>query len=258
MPADVKPFDATLFFIEKTAVTGTSFLNYIINQQKTNLKTKPISKLAEVLYNKFVDDKLTTYYNENLEKEFPEFSSIIDEYRDGLLLFDLMEKEIWQRSKTDTIGLKKFYETKKENYLWKTRAKTVVLSSTKLEITQQALELLKQNMPTTTIKEKLNTKQMVNIMAVEGTFEEGANSLPKTTKFEVGLSPVFKEGDYYYVTKVESIVAAGSKTFDECKGKVINDYQQYLEQNWVADLKKEFVIKVDTANFETVKKQLKK
>ena len=258
MPADVKPFDATLFTIEKTAVTGTSFLNFIINQQKANIKTKPISKLAEVLYNKFVDDKLTTYYNENLEKEFPEFSSVIDEYRDGLLLFDLMEKEIWQRSKTDTVGLKKFYDTKKENYLWKTRAKIIILSSTKAEIVQQALELLKQNQPVTSIKEKLNTAQTVNLMAVEGTFEEGANSIPKSTKFEAGLSAVFKEGDYFYVTKIESVIAAGSKTFDECKGKVINDYQQYLEQNWVADLKKEFVIKVETANFEAVKKQLKK
>ena len=258
MPADVKPFDGTLFNIEKSAVNGTSFLNYIINQQKTNIKTKPIATLATVLYEKFVDEKLTTYYNDNLEKEFPEFSGIIDEYRDGLLLFDLMEKEIWQRSKTDTVGLKKFYETKKDNYLWKTRAKITVFSSTKEQVVSQALELVKQNLTSAAIKEKLNTKETVNIMVVDGLFEQGANAIPKGTNFEAGTSAVFKEGAYYYVTKIEKIVAATTKTFDECKGKVINDYQQYLEQNWVADLKKEFVIEIEKANFETVKKQLKK
>ena len=258
LPKDTKPFDGALFTIEKTPVTGTSFLKFIIDQQKSNNKTKPVSKLADVLYTKFVDEKLTTYYNDNLEKEFPEFASVIDEYRDGLLLFDLMEKEIWQRSKTDTVGLKTFYDTQKEKHIWKTRAKIAVLSSTKMEVIKQALELLNQNVTPTAIKEKLNTKELVNIMAVEGTFEEGANSIPKSTKLAVGTSAIFKEGDYYYVTKIESIIPTGIKTLDECKGKVINDYQQFLEQNWVSDLRKEFVVKLIQPNFEKVKKQLKK
>ena len=71
-------------------------------------------------------------------------------------------------------------------------------------------------------------------------------------------SEFFKEGDYYYISKTESLLPAGTKTLDECKGKLINDYQQFLEQNWVADLKKEFVVTISKANFEKVKKQLKK
>ena len=258
MPANTTSFDGTLFTIEKLPVTGTSFLKFCINEQKTNLKTKPLAKLKEVLYNKFVDEKLVAYNNENLENEFPEFSSILDEYRDGLLLFDLMEKEIWQRSKTDTIGLKKFYESQKEKYLWKPRAQITLLSSTKIEIAKQALELLKQGTSTTIIKERLNNKESVNIMLVEGAFEEGATSLPKSTQFEIGTSPIFKEGDYYYISKIDSILPISSKTLVECKGKVINDYQQFLEQNWVADLKKEFVVTISASNFEQVKKQLKK
>ena len=258
MPTDTKPFDGALFTIEKTPITGTSFLNFVIGQQKTNNKTTPLTKLTETLYNSFVDEKLTTYYNDNLEKEFPEFSGVMDEYRDGLLLFDLMEKEIWQRSKTDTLGLNKFYETQKDKHLWKKRAKTTILSSTKTEVIKQALELIKQNKTATAIKEKLNTKETVNIMAVEGVFEEGANALPKGTKFEAGTSAIFKEGDYYYITKIDEIIPDGIKTLEECKGKVINDYQQFLEQNWVDDLKKEFIVKIVTSSFDKVKKQLKK
>lgn len=106
------------------------------------------------------------------------------------------------------------------------------------------------------IKTKLNVDKVVNIMTNSGTFEEGNDALPKGIKYEVGLSEVFKEGDYYFVTKVEKVLPEGVKTFEECKGKIVNDYQQYLEQRWVDDLKKEFTVNVDNTAFEHVKKQL--
>ena len=73
-----------------------------------------------------------------------------------------------------------------------------------------------------------------------------------------GLSEIMKDGDYYFVTMVNKVILAGAKTLEECKGKAINDYQQYLEQNWVAELKKEFTIKTFPEVFEKVKMELKK
>jgi peptidyl-prolyl cis-trans isomerase SurA len=57
---------------------------------------------------------------------------------------------------------------------------------------------------------------------------------------------------------VNKFIPGGPKTLEECKGKVINDYQQHLEQNWVAELKKEFSIKTFPEVFESVKQGLKK
>ena len=88
--------------------------------------------------------------------------------------------------------------------------------------------------------------------------EEGNDALPKNLKQEVGVSEILKDGDYYFVTMVNKILPAGPKSLDECKGKVINDYQQYLEQNWVNELKKEFTIKTYPEVFEKVKTELKK
>jgi peptidyl-prolyl cis-trans isomerase SurA len=82
--------------------------------------------------------------------------------------------------------------------------------------------------------------------------------LPKTLKLQTGVSDIVKEGEYYFVTKVNKIMPAGPKTLEECKGKAINDYQQYLEQNWVDSLKKEFTVKINQDIFEAVKKQIKK
>jgi peptidyl-prolyl cis-trans isomerase SurA len=258
VPADTKAFDKKLFAVNEKNITGTSFLIYLKTQQKAGLTLKPIGKLADSFYQKYVDEQLTSYYTDNLEKEFPDFSNVMDEYRDGLLLFDLMEKEIWDRSKTDTLGLKNFYESQKNLYQWKTRLDVVIASSTDQDIIKKAQKLLKQKVAPEKIKEQLNTKDKVTVMTNVGVFEEGNDALPKNLKQVEGLSEIMKDGDYYFVVMVNKILPAGAKTLEECKGKVINDYQQYLEQNWVAELKKEFTIKTFPEVFERVKKELKK
>jgi peptidyl-prolyl cis-trans isomerase SurA len=256
LPSNIDDYKKPFLTINSKKIEGKTFLEYIDKQQKSGLKTKPISKLVDQLYEKFLDEQLTAYYDDNLESEFSEFANVMEEYRDGLLLFDLMEKEIWERSKTDTIGLKKFYDDHKMEHMWKRRVDATIISSTKMEEIKKALSLLKKKTDPLDIKAKLNVNNVVNIMTNSGTFEEGNDALPKGLKYEVGISDIFKEGEYYFVTKVDKLLPAGVKTFDECKGKVVNDYQQYLEQNWVNDLKQEFTVKINSDVFEHVKKQL--
>ena len=258
VPADNKKYSETLFSVGTKKITGNDFLNYIFSQQKSGIATKPIDKLVDKLYDNYTDDQRNQYNNDNLENEFPEFSAVMDEYRDGLLLFDLMDKEIWQRSKTDTLGLKAFYETQKDKHVWKTRVNAEIYSSTKLDIMKKVLAMIKNKTAPKDIKEKFNTKDILNVMFYEGFYEEGAESLPKETKMEVGISEITNKGEYYFITKVNKVLPPGFKTLEECKGKLVNDYQQYLEQNWVDELKKEFTIKINEDVFEKVKKQLKK
>jgi peptidyl-prolyl cis-trans isomerase SurA len=257
VPANAKDYNATLLTINDKKIDDKSFLDFIDKQQKSGLKTKPVTKLTDELYNKFLDEQLTTYYDENLEKDFPDFANVMEEYRDGLLLFDLMEKEIWDRAKTDTIGLKKFYDAHKMEHMWKKRVDVTILSSTKMDMVKKALDMLKKGAQPQAIKDKLNVNNVINIMSNSGVFEEGSDALPKTMKYDTGVSDIFKEGEYYFVTDVKKVLPEGVKTLDECKGKIVNDYQQYLEQGWVDDLKKEFTVKVNSDAFDHVKKQLK-
>ena len=257
-PTDTKPYEGTLFSIEEKNISGVEYLNFVKTQQKANAQTKPLSKLVDVLYTKMVDEQLNKYYDEHLETEFPEFGAIVEEYRDGLLLFDLMEKEIWERSKTDTLGLQSFYESQKDKHRWKTRLDIIVTSSTQKEMVKKAKAMLEKGMSPDAVKEKLNTKEVVNIMINQNILEEGNEGIPQGTKPVVGVSDIVQKGDYYYVSKVVKVLPEGFKTFEECKGKVINDYQQYLEQNWVNELKKEFTVKINQGVFEKVKSQIKK
>ncbi len=258
LPADTKPFEGELIAFGKTKVTGTMFMNYLLSQQKNPNQPKPIGKLVDFHYSAFVDAQLNQYYNDNLENEFPEFAAVMEEYRDGLLLFDLMEKEIWEKSKTDTLGLEAFHQANAAKYQWKKRYDVLIISSTKEDIAKKAHKLVRQKKNVDEIKTALNTKGVVNVMATTGVFEEGSEALPKTVPFNKGLSEVVKEGNYYYVVQVNDVKEAGPKTLDECKGRVINDYQQYLEENWVANLKQEFKVSINKAVFDDVKNQIKK
>lgn len=258
LPTDTKKYAATLFNVGTRNLTGTTFLDYIYSQQKSGLAIKPIEKLVEKLFENFADEQRNQYNNDNLENEFPEFASVMEEYRDGLLLFDLMDKEIWQRSKTDSVGLSAFYDTQKNKYLWKTRVTSEIYSSRDKETMKKVLDMLKKGKTPKDVKDKFNTEQVLNVMLYEGTYEEGDSALPQGTKMELGLSEITNKGEYYFITKINKVLPAGPKSLEECKGKLVNDYQQYLEQNWVDELKKEFTVKVNQDVFEIVKKQIKK
>ncbi len=256
LPTDLKPFAGNLVSIQDSNNSQESFLNYVKDQQKSGIKLKPVAKLVDKLYKTFEDEKVNNYYNDNLEKEFPEFANVMDEYRDGLLLFDLMEKEIWEKSKTDTIGLKKFYDLNKDKYTWKTRLDMTVASSTKELVVKEAMKMLKANATADEIKAKLNTKDKIDVMSSKGVYEEGNDAIPKGTKMQTGVSDISKQGEYYFVSLVNKVVPAGNKTLEECKGKAINDYQQDLESNWVSNLKKDYSVKVNQDVFEKIKKEI--
>ncbi|HWR94349.1 MAG TPA: peptidylprolyl isomerase [Flavobacterium sp.] len=258
LPVNLKLYEGTLFSIEKKNILGTQFLDYIYSHQKEENKLKPLNAYVNKLYETFLDEQLNSYYKDNLESEFPEFAAVVDEYRDGLLLFDLMEKEIWEKSKTDTIGLNSFYDLRKENYRWKERLDIVILSSTSSDAIKKAQKMLKKKNTSEEIKEKLNTKDNVLVMSNTGVFEIDNDALPKGLKPVEGISEIIKDGEYYFVCKINKVLQAQTKTLEECKGKVINDYQQYLEDNWVGNLKKEYTVKVYQDAFERVKIELKK
>ena len=246
-----------LFAVNDHNVNAGDFMKYIENKQKSGLTIKPVNKQVDALYQSFVEEQLNQYYDANLEKEFPEFAAVMDEYRDGLLLFNLMEKEIWEKAKTDSIGLQKFYKENATKYQWTDRVDAIILSSTNQDIINKANKLLKKNKSADEIRAALNTADVVNVMAKSGVYEHDSDVLPKGLKFKKGISKVIKEGDYYFIAKVNKLLPARAKTLDEAKGRVINDYQQYLEEHWVKSLKSEFDINVNKEVFAEVKRMMK-
>lgn len=257
VPSANKEFQNAILVINKTKrITALQFLNFVDNQQKSKIKTKPVAKLVDDLFEKFIDEQLTTYYNENLENEFPEFKHVMDEYRDGLLLFDLMDKEIWTRAKTDTTGIFTYFKNNQINYQWKKRFEVDIFSSTDKLIIEKAQQFLYKGKSLDFIKEKLNKDGKVNVMVKSGLFEEDYDILSYYPNASKGVTSIVSKDNYFFVVNINAVKEAGDKDFEDCKGKVISDYQLFLESNWVNELRKEFEVKVNQDVFNKVKQQL--
>ena len=93
-------------------------------------------------------------------------------------------------------------------------------------------------------------------MSKSGMYEEDYDVLPQFNNLSKGVTSIVSKDQYFFVVNISDVKSAGAKELSECKGKVISDYQQYLENNWVDELKKEFTIKVNQDVFAKVKNQL--
>jgi len=257
-PQENKDIQGQILVINKVKkIDAQKFLSFIESQQKSNIKTRPINNLVDELFEKWIDEELISYNNENLENENPEFRYIMDEYRDGLLLFDLMEKEIWNKAKTDTIGLNKFREDNIQNYMWKERFDVDIFSTTDEKIIKKVQGYLKKGKSIDFIKQELNKKNTINVIVKSGIFENDFDVLPQFKITSKGITQIINDEKYYFVANVKQIKPSEPKLLNEVKGRLISDYQQYLENNWVDELKKEFKVNINTVVFESVKKELK-
>lgn len=96
-----------LFSVNDKKINKTEFLTY--------LKKRRPSPILD-LYNDFKNEVILDYYKENLEVSHPEFAQTIQEYREGLLLFELMEQKIWTKASNDKEGIESFYKQNQTRY----------------------------------------------------------------------------------------------------------------------------------------------
>lgn len=257
LPENMNSYNTTIAKISDLELKGSQFLEFVNDQQNAPDKIEPINALLKQHYKTFLDTSVKMYYNNSLEKEFPDFANVMQEYREGLLIFDLMEKEIWEKSKNDTIGLKKFHQDNIKNYQWKKRYDMIISSSTDKKIIENTRKMLEKGVSTDEIKKQLNVGDKINVMFNENKFEEGNLAISKNWNTQKPKE-IFQEGTYFYYYHVKNIIPEGPKEFENCKGKVINDYQNFLESTWIDNLKKEFKVTINQDIFTSIKNNIKK
>jgi len=249
--------DAVLFTIGKKQLRYNDFAKFINDNQKRAGAFKQKTSLLATFYEEFETAELKNYFKENLELENEEYAATISEYRNGLLIFDVMDKNIWKRAKNDSLGLQTYYEQVKGNYIWKERVNAVIISATSNLMAQQAQELLSQGKTAEEVKEQLNVDDKVNILISQGVFENGQRELPENFEIKEGISKVYSKNDRFIIVKVNEVIPSGIKALEAIKGKVMSDYQNYLEVKWMEELRQKYTVDINKRAFKKVKKELK-
>ncbi|MFD0861208.1 peptidylprolyl isomerase [Sungkyunkwania multivorans] len=246
-PTDKDFLNKVLVSIEDKVIRYGDFASFLEKQQyNQRLKKGDSEMMIRSLLKDFLAKEYLAYYEANLEKENQEFAAIVAEYRDGLLLFDLMQTEIWEKAKSDSIGLQGYYEKNKGKYRWKKRADVEIASCTKQSFAKKVRKLLAKQKSIQQIKDEINEGALINVIFTSGTVEEGHQALPNGFKFtEEGVSRIYEEKDDFVIVRVKDILPESQKSLQEAKGRVVNDYQQYLESQWAEKLRQGRTIVVD-------------
>ncbi|WP_347922303.1 peptidylprolyl isomerase [Pontimicrobium sp. SW4] len=232
------------------------FVSVLRSQQKGNTHGKTFEDIVDEAYEIFLNTCVLNYHEENLENVNQEFAQILNEYREGLLLFDLMETKIWNAAKSDTLGIESYYNQNKQKYKQSTQVEAVVATASQEKDIKIVASLLKNNETVESIKEKLNTNGKQNVIFTSGTMEANHQALPKGFQFKEGISKIYVQNNMYYVVKVSKVKPEFFRTLDEARGMVINDYQQQVEQNWIEDLKNKYEVTINQDVLSKVKTQI--
>ena len=240
-----------LFSFATKEFTYTDYYKYLRSKARSYKNLAQASDVIENSFNDFVNTNVFAYQDENLENEYVDFATIMQEYREGLLLFDLMEKEVWNKAKSDSIGLRKYYDSNKLNYKWGERIFAVIATSSKKGTAKKVCKLLKKESVETVVDSK-----MEDLVVSEGIFEKNDKELPRNLKFEKGVSKIKKHNNQFVLVKVNEVLAPSVKSYEEVKGRVINDYQEQIEKEWISNLRKKYTVKINQSVLNEVKKQL--
>jgi len=241
-----------MFNFNDKVYTQTDFTNYIKSHQSKRPKTD-IPMVVNQFYRQFVDEMAVAYEEARLDQKYPEFKALMQEYRDGILLFELTDEKVWSKAVKDTAGSKAFYEKNKMNYMWDERAEASVYTCADEKIAKQVRALMKKKKSEKEILAEVNKNSQLNLQVESRVFSKGENEYVDKN-WNPGTSADIKDKDgKTVIVVVNKLMKPEPKSYQDSKGMVTADYQNFLEKEWLESLKKKYPVTIDKAVLSTVK-----
>lgn len=250
-----KNLNKTLFSFAGMDINQKEFAEFLFLKQ--GKKVPSVKEFIDLTYEKFVDEKVSKYEEGRLEEKYPDFKYLMREYHDGILLFELTDQLVWSKAVKDTVGLQSFYNKNKDKYMWAERCDATVYFC-KDEATKKAVEKIlkkKESKGYTNddILKMVNTTEDKKLRIESGVYQQGENRAVDHFAWNLfpqeEISKVIKREYLYEGTMIKPI----NKTLDEAKGLVTADYQEFLEKEWIKELRNKYEITVNKEVLNTVK-----
>ena len=247
-PINSKP----IFSFTQLQVKGSDWLNFVKDYKLNNDVYKGESN--KELLEKYINTAGIEYYRKHLEEFNDDFKYQMQEFKEGNMLFETMERNVWSRAANDSIGLMHFYTTHATQYKWAASASVYLFNCNSDKVANEAAVALQNGKSWKTIADESEGK----IQADSGRYELSQIQLAPGSIIKEGTitKPLVNTSDFTasFVKILQLYPANAPRSFDEAKGLVINDYQNYLEEQWLTELKKKNPIKINEAVFNSLLK----
>ena len=182
------------------------------------------------------------YENANLEKNYPNFKALMQEYHDGILLFELSDQKVWKKATSDTLGLDAFYEAYKMGNMWPDRAEAQIYKSLNQKIAKSVYEMVDKGYSNDSIRSIVNNESQLNLVIEEGLFSVDDDELFSKVEWKRGLSEMVLLNNQYSFINITDILLPSPKSLDDAKGYYISNYQEQLEEEWIHSLRLKYPI----------------
>ncbi len=242
-----KDLNKILFTLDSKTYTQQDFARYLVANQKKQTRQN-IKVYINNMYKKFVNQSCIAYEDSQLENKYPEFKSLVKEYKNGMLLFELMDKKIWSQAIKDTVGLKNYYEKNKNNYMWDRRLDASIFTFKNPEnkkLIRKARRYARKGYSNERILKKINKDSVVNLTINTKRFLKNDNKIIDSIKWKKGISDNIKLHDSVVFVVVHKLILPEPKLLNEAKGIITADYQNYLEKQWIKSLRKKYPVVVN-------------
>jgi len=252
--AEASQLNKTLFTFADKSYSQADFVSYVKNNSYTEQAIA--SEIVNEKLSQFVTKELLAYEDTQLEKKYDDFRFLMNEYHDGILLFEVSNNEVWDKASKDTEGLANYFANHKADYVWeKPHFKGWVVSCKDKDSFKAAKAIVKKS-HNDSIDKYLRTRLNDSIQYVKvekGVYVPGDNKAIDKYGFKLKKSTFEPAAEYPYVFVVGKNLKNHPEDYTDVRGLVTADYQEYLEKEWIVKLRSKFPVVVDKKVLEKIK-----
>ncbi|HLP05879.1 MAG TPA: hypothetical protein VK152_10660, partial [Paludibacter sp.] len=252
--ADAAKLNKPLCSYAGNSLTQADFAAYLKKNSYAE-KTTPADIVNEK-FKAFADSKLLAYEDSQLEKKYPDFRFLMQEYHDGILLFEVSNREVWEKASKDTEGLDKYFKAHKADYTWEKPHYKGHIIYCKDKATFKAAQSIVKKSASDSIDKYLPARLNDSIKYVKvekGLYAQGENKVVDNQVFK-SKEKLDSAKDYPYVFVTGKLLKNTPEDYTDVRGLVTADYQEYLEKEWVKALRAKYPANVDQGVLKQVKK----
>jgi peptidyl-prolyl cis-trans isomerase SurA len=203
------------------------------------------------------DEEVKAYADEHLEEKYTDLRHLVQEYHDGILLFEVSLREVWDKAAKDTVGLEKFFAANKKKYTWAApRYKGYVLQA-KSAASAKAAKAIVQSADKDSIQsyisQRINTDSVTYVKVQHGLWEKGKNAMVDKFGFK-DKNAAFKANEELPIVECIGKILKAPESWEDEKGTVVTDYQDHLEAEWIKVLRDKYPVVINQQVWEKVKK----
>lgn len=202
----------------------------------------------------FIATQLIRYEDTQLERKYPDFGNLMREYHDGILFFELSKQEVWDKASNDTLGLKEFFVNNQSKYKYESpRFKGYIVRCKDKKVAKQLQKILaKANVDSiqSYVTHRINIDEKL-VELEKGSWEKGENTVVDCVAFSKKKYKSDSNAEYPFVF-LQGEVLEIPDDYHDVRGRLISDYQDFLDREWVKRLRAKYPIRL----FEDIKKTM--